>query len=44
MKREVAGSRSIHRDDVGAERIAEIGLVAQRVVVGLADQFARHAG
>ena len=42
MKREVAGSRSIDRDHVGAEGIAEIGIVAQRFVKGLADQIARQ--
>ena len=29
-------------DDVGAEGLAEIGLVAQRLVIGLADQLGRQ--
>ena len=33
-----------HRDDVGAEHLAELRLVLQRVGIGLADQFARHVG
>ena len=31
-----------HRHQVGAERVAEVGLVAQRFVIGLADQIARQ--
>ena len=42
MKRCAAGSRSIGRHDVGAERVAESRIVLQRVRIGLADQFARH--
>ena len=32
------------RDDVGAERLAELRLVLQRVGIGLPDQFGRHVG
>ena len=35
------GIAVVDRDQVGAERIAQIGLVAQRLVIGLADQIAR---
>ena len=31
-------------DDVGAERLAERGLVVQRVAIGLADQIAGNVG
>ena len=30
------------RDDVGAERLADLGLIFQRIGIGLPDQFARH--
>ena len=36
------GIAVIDRDQIGAERVAEIGLVAQRFVIGLADQIARQ--
>ena len=36
------GIAVVDRDQVGAERIAEIGFVAQRLVIGLADQVARQ--
>ena len=36
------GIAVVDRDQVGAERVAEIGFVAQRLVIGLADQIARQ--
>jgi hypothetical protein len=36
------GITIIDRDQIGAERVAEIGLVAQRLVIGLTDQIARQ--
>ena len=36
------GIAVIDRHHVGAKRVAEIGLVAQRLVIGLADQIARQ--
>ena len=36
------GIAVVDRDQIGAERIAEIGFVAQRLVIGLADQIARQ--
>ena len=33
-----------HRDDVGAEHLAELRLVLQRVGIGLPDQFGRDVG
>ena len=33
-----------HRDDVGAERLADLRLVLQRVGIGLPDQFGRDVG
>ena len=36
------GIAIVDRDQIGAERVAEIGFVAQRFVIGLADQVARQ--
>ena len=36
------GIAVVDRDQIGAERVAEIGFVAQRLVIGLADQIARQ--
>ena len=36
------GIAVVDRDEIGAEGVAEIGLVAQRLVIGLADQVARQ--
>jgi len=36
------GIAVVDGDQVGAERVAEIGFVAQRLVIGLADQIARQ--
>ena len=36
------GIAVVDGDHVGAERVAEIGLVAQRVLIGLADHVARE--
>ena len=32
----------VHRHQIGAERVADIGIVAQRLVEGLTDQVARQ--
>ena len=34
------GIAVVNRDQVGAEGVAEIGIVAQRLVIGLANQVA----
>jgi hypothetical protein len=36
------GIAVVDRDQVGAKRIAEIGFIAQRLIIGLADQIARQ--
>ena len=36
------GIAVVDRDEIGAEGVADIGIVAQRLVIGLADQVARQ--
>ena len=38
------GIAVVNRDQIGAEGVAEIGIVAQRLVIGLTDQVARQGG